>query len=92
MSLSEADTRAKLIDPALHRRGWTEGLVRREETERGIDVIDGKPRRRERGRIDYLLRIRVNVNTQPVAVALIEAKKAMSHLTRGLNKPRDTLA
>ncbi|MGQ9631555.1 MAG: hypothetical protein ACUVXI_14785 [bacterium] len=49
MSLSEADTRAKLVDPALHRCGWTEDLVRREETERGIDIIDGKPRRRERG-------------------------------------------
>ena len=24
MPLNEADTRAKLIDPALHRRGWTE--------------------------------------------------------------------
>ncbi|MCL0074432.1 hypothetical protein M1O50_06180 [Dehalococcoidia bacterium] len=28
MSLTEADTRAKLIDPALHRRGWTEDLIR----------------------------------------------------------------
>lgn len=32
MSLSEGDTRAKLIDPALHNRGWTEDLIRREET------------------------------------------------------------
>lgn len=32
MGLSEADTRAKLIDPALHARGWTEDLIRREET------------------------------------------------------------
>ena len=31
MPLSEADTRAKLIDPALHVRGWTEDLIRREE-------------------------------------------------------------
>jgi type I site-specific restriction endonuclease len=31
MSLSEADTRAKLIDPALYRRGWTEDLIRREQ-------------------------------------------------------------
>lgn len=37
MNLSEADTRAKLIDPALHRRGWTEDLIRREETDKGID-------------------------------------------------------
>jgi len=33
MSLTEADTRAKFIDPALHRRGWTEDLIRREDTE-----------------------------------------------------------
>src|ERR1035441_5350523 len=32
MPLSEADTRAKLIDPALHQRGWTEDLIKREET------------------------------------------------------------
>jgi type I restriction enzyme R subunit len=30
--LNEADTRAKLIDPAIHKRGWTEDLIRREET------------------------------------------------------------
>lgn len=49
MSLSEADTRAKLIDPALHRRGWTEDLIRREETECGIDIIEGKHVRLKRG-------------------------------------------
>ena len=26
VGLSEADTRAKLIDPAIHARGWTEDL------------------------------------------------------------------
>jgi len=31
-TLSESDTRAKLIDPTLHARGWTEDLIRREET------------------------------------------------------------
>ncbi|MCX7765559.1 MAG: hypothetical protein N2246_02495 [Candidatus Sumerlaeia bacterium] len=53
--LNEPDTRAKLIDPALHRKGWTEDLIHREETACGIDIEDGKPRRRERGRIEYLL-------------------------------------
>ena len=76
MPLSEADTRAKLIDPVLHRCGWTEDLIRREETEKGIDIINGKPKRRRKGRTDYLLRIRVNINSQPVAVALIEAKRS----------------
>jgi hypothetical protein len=32
MPLTEADTRAKLIDPAIHARGWTEDLIRREQT------------------------------------------------------------
>jgi len=79
MSLSEADTRAKFIDPALHRRGWTEDLIRREETDCGIDIIEGKPRRRKRGRTDYLLRIRVNISTQPVPIVLIEGKRSLEN-------------
>lgn len=74
MGLGEADTRAKLIDPGLHARGWTEDLIRREETAGAIDLIGGKPRRRARGRVDYVLRFRVNTESQPIAVALIEAK------------------
>ena len=69
MALGESDTRAKLIDPAIHARGWTEDLIKREESAGAIEIIDGKPRKRARGRIDYTLRIRVNIDTQPVAVA-----------------------
>lgn len=88
MILSEEDTKAKFIDPVLHKRGWTEDLIRREETAGGIDIIDGKPRRREKGRIDYLLRIKVNRNAQPVAVALIEAKKSNEHPYKGLEQAK----
>lgn len=88
MTLSEADTRAKLVDPALHQCGWTEDIIRREETERGIDIIDGKPSRRQRGRIDYLLRVRVNPNTQPVAIALIEAKPSNEPADKGLEQAK----
>jgi type I restriction enzyme R subunit len=49
MGLGEADTRAKLIDPAIHARGWTEDLIRREETAGAIELIDGKPRKRAKG-------------------------------------------
>lgn len=28
--MSKADTRAKLIDPAIHARGWTEDLIKRD--------------------------------------------------------------
>lgn len=87
-SLSEADTKAKLIDPLLHEIGWTEDLIHREETACGIDIIDGKPKRRERGRIDYLLRVKVNISTQPVAVALLEAKKNTEPPDKGLEQAK----
>jgi type I restriction enzyme R subunit len=74
VALSESDTRAKLIDPVLHVRGWTEDLIRREETAGAIEIVDGRPRRRARGRVDYVLRVRVTPDTQPVAAALCEAK------------------
>ena len=79
--LGEADTRAKLIDPAIHRRGWTEDRIKREQTAGAIDIIDGQPRRRSRGRVDYLLRVRLGRDTQPVAVAVLEAKA--EHLPPG---------
>ena len=86
--LSEADTKAKLIDPALHRRGWTEELIRREETERSIEVIEGKARRKQKGRTDYLLRLQVNKSSQPVAVALIEAKRNSEPPDKGLEQAK----
>ncbi|HEX5417063.1 MAG TPA: DEAD/DEAH box helicase family protein, partial [Chloroflexota bacterium] len=74
MALNEADTRARLIDPALHARGWTEDLIRREETAGAIEIVGGKARRQARGRVDYTLRVKVHADNQAVAVALIEAK------------------
>ena len=74
MSYSEAHTRARLINPGLHTCGWNEELIRREETVGAIEIIAGKPCKRAKGRVDYTLRIRINPDTQPVAVGLIEAK------------------
>ncbi|MDQ6894205.1 MAG: DEAD/DEAH box helicase family protein [Acidobacteriota bacterium] len=74
MALSESDTRAKLIDPALHGRGWTEDLIRREETAGTVEIVGGRARKQARGRVDYTLRVRVNPGTQPIALALLEAK------------------
>jgi type I restriction enzyme R subunit len=88
MSLGEADTRAKLIDPSIHSRGWTEDLIRREEMAGAIEVVDGKPRKRAKGRVDYVLRIKVNPETQPVAVALIEAKAEHLPPTHGLEQAK----
>lgn len=44
MPLNESDTRSKLIDPALHTRGWTEDLIRREETASAVEFVDRQPR------------------------------------------------
>ncbi|MEO0166031.1 MAG: DEAD/DEAH box helicase family protein [candidate division WOR-3 bacterium] len=88
LPLSEADTKAKLIDPALHKKGWTEDLIHREETACGIDIIEGRPIRREKGRIDYLLRIKINPFTQPLAIALLEAKKNNEPPDKGLEQAK----
>jgi len=88
MPLNESDTRAKLIDPAIHARGWTEDLIRREETAGAIEIIDGKPRKQAKGRVDYTLRIKVNPDTQRVAVALIEAKAESLPPTHGLEQAK----
>ena len=58
MALNEADTRAKLIDPALHSRGWTEDSIKREVTAGAIEIVAGIPRQRAAGRADYTLRIK----------------------------------
>ena len=63
---NEADTRAKLIDPALHNARWAErvaeverathGEIQREQSAVRVEILDGKPFKRGRGRVDYLLR------------------------------------
>lgn len=67
MALSEADTRAKLIDPAIYVRGWSEDLICRETTLGAVEIVAGKARRRSGGRTDYTLRVRVSNDAQPVA-------------------------
>jgi len=86
--MNEADTRAKLIDPAIHKRGWTEDLIRREETAGTVEIVNGKARRRSHGKIDYVLRARVNVDTQPIALALMEAKKESLPAGHGLDQAK----
>jgi type I restriction enzyme R subunit len=68
-------------------------LVRGSDSTRGdggaIEIIKGKARKRARGRVDYTMRIKVNLASQPVAVALIEAKaEGICHLLTDLSKQR----
>lgn len=72
---TEADTRAKLIDPALYCCGWNESMIRREETAGAIEKIAGKVHRSGQKRADYVLRVPTTKDALPVAVALIEAKR-----------------
>lgn len=88
VAYNEADTRAKLIDPAIYKRGWSEDFIRREQSAGSIEIIGGKARRRAKGKVDYLLRIKVNPKTQPVAVALIEAKKNTLPPGHGLDQAK----
>ena len=92
MALSEADTRAKLIDPAIYARGWTEDMICRETTLGAIEIVAGKARRRTSGRTDYTLRVRLSSESQPVAVALIEAKKDTLPPGHGLDQAKGYLA
>ena len=85
---SESDTRAKFIDPAIHARGWTEDLICREETAGAIEIIEGKATKKSKGRVDYTLRVKVNADSQPVAVALIEAKAENLSPTHGLEQAK----
>ena len=52
MPLSEADTHAKLVNPAIYERGWTEDLIRREESTGAVEIIAGRARRRAQGRTE----------------------------------------
>ena len=79
--LSEADTRAKFIDPMLKEAGWKENQIKREyQVSKGkIIKKNGKEKRKKAQYADYLL----VYNDYPVAV--IEAKKAKKSKDAGLD-------
>lgn len=99
MSYNEADTRAKLIDPALHAQQWIElvkdeqradhGEIHREQSAVRIDILDGKPLKRGRGRVDYLLRVYLEAHDQPLTLAFVEAKKEKLPPTQGLEQVKE---
>ena len=88
MALSEADTNAKLVNPALYARGWTEDHIKREETTGPVELVAGKARRRAQGRTDLTLRVVVTAETQPIAVGVIEVKKDTLAPDHGLDQAK----
>ncbi|HEX4199152.1 MAG TPA: DEAD/DEAH box helicase family protein [Caulobacteraceae bacterium] len=62
-------------------------MIFREQTA-GAIVLEGKSARHLTGRLDYLMRVRLRPGTQPVALALIEAKSEAKHPTAGLEQAK----
>ncbi|MCB9233959.1 MAG: DEAD/DEAH box helicase family protein [Bacteroidia bacterium] len=79
MSLSEADTRAKYIDPALRRSDWDEANIVREYYFTDGRKLFGNKRGKQKF-VDYLLKY------NQANLALIEAKKIGKQPTSGLGQ------
>ena len=78
MNISEADTRAKFIDPEIQKSGWEDFVIREHYFTDGRKLLGGK--RGKRLFVDYLLKYK-NVN-----LAIIEAKRIDKHPTEGLQQ------
>ena len=87
-NLTESDTRAKLITPALHSRGWREDMIRREETAGAIELVGDVARRSPDKRADYVLRVKAG-GESPLAVALIEAKRNTQMPEEGMQQAKN---
>ena len=90
MSRNEAQTRFDLIDPAIISRGWDRVDIRLEETAAAIDVVEHRGqkqgRRRPKGRSDYVLRRPLAAGTEPIPLAIIEAKREGLPAEHGLQQ------
>jgi len=86
--LNEADTRAKLIDPALYARGWKEHMISREQLP-GKVVLWGGKHTRNKSRIDYVLKVELPKGGEPLAVAFVEAKAEDESPFRGVHQVKE---
>src|SRR5439155_17763239 len=88
---NEADTRAKLIDPALKASGWGEPLIQREHyfvkgraiTNGRIFLVGDDSRRRPGKKVDYLFRYHGQM------IAVLEAKEESESVDAGLGQARN---
>jgi len=84
-TLSEEDIKLRYITPAIESAGWDRNLIRMEYFTDGRVIIQDKfHARKERKRVDYLLRIAEN---QPIAV--VEAKDNNKTLGAGMQQAID---
>jgi type I restriction enzyme R subunit len=63
-------------------------MIRREESAVSIGIVNGKARKGSAGRADYLLRVKPPGATQPVAIAVIEAKRNSLPPAHGLEQAK----
>jgi type I restriction enzyme R subunit len=84
--VNEKETREQLIDPALHQAGWTKDHIKIEETAGPIHIVGKTAQRGGYGRADYTLRLRLNEHSEPLAIALIEAKADTLPPSHGLEQ------
>jgi type I restriction enzyme, R subunit len=84
MPLSEADTRAKLIDPALRSAGWDEKAIQREVqvTKGRLYLVGDEAHRRQPKWADYIL------YDGSVPIAVVEAKDDSHHVADGLQQAK----
>jgi type I restriction enzyme R subunit len=89
MGMNEAETRSQLINPAIQNRGWSYPLVREEVTAKKVIIEDdGTATRMQTGKADYVLQVQVNRDTEPVPVAVLEAKAEDYPPDHGLEQAR----
>ncbi len=88
MPRDEKQTRVDLINPVLYERGWVDSLIREEKTPGGIEIIDGKPKKRK-GRTDYLLCVSIIDDKSPLPIALLEAKAEDKLPSLGIQQAKD---
>jgi type I restriction enzyme R subunit len=86
---NEAQTRFELIDPVLiDHCGWRREDIRVEHTAAQIDIVKGKGVRRPTGRTDYLLCRPLSDGTEPIPLAIVEAKHEGLPAEHGLQQGR----
>ncbi|KUK16701.1 MAG: Type III restriction enzyme, res subunit [Thermococcus sibiricus] len=82
---SEADTRAKLIDPKLHDAGWNENRIKREYVISLGRILNNDGSRTSPKRADYVL---FYPDIQGHIIAVVEAKKASEDPYKGLEQAK----
>ncbi|MFH1712978.1 MAG: DEAD/DEAH box helicase family protein, partial [Candidatus Jacksonbacteria bacterium] len=87
MSYNESDTRANLIDPKLHKAGWSNNLISREYpiSAGRIEIIGETHRRAAPKKADYVLRL----TEHGEALAVVEAKEESVPASRGMAQAKE---